>query len=30
VQGNEYTVDLSTLVPPSSADLDAMGAATTQ
>src|SRR4051812_35662517 len=26
VQGNEYTVDLSTLIPPSSADLDAMGA----
>lgn len=30
VQGNEYTVDLSTLIPPSSADLDAMGASTTQ
>jgi prepilin-type N-terminal cleavage/methylation domain-containing protein len=30
VQGNDYTVDLSTLIPPSSADLDAMGASTTQ
>jgi type II secretory pathway pseudopilin PulG len=30
VQGNEFTVDLSTLVPPSSSDLDAAGAATTQ
>jgi type II secretory pathway pseudopilin PulG len=29
VQGNEYTVDLTTLIPPSSADLDAMGASTT-
>lgn len=30
VQGSEYTVDLSTLIPPSTADLDAMGASTTQ
>ena len=30
VQGNDFTVELSTLVPPSSSDLDAMGASTTQ